>query len=382
MKAAPEAGPQTPVLETGIAGLFEVLKAQGYDVVGPTVRDGAIVYEPLRSPEELPHGWTDTSAPGRYRLGHDPKAGAFGYTVAMTSWKRHLFPPEAVLLRTRAAGGTLTITGHDPVPRLALLGVRACELAAIAVQDRVFLKGPWVDPIYRERRESALLIAVECERMGPTCFCASMGTGPRLTGGYDLRLEELRCGDAVSFAIDAGSDRGRAVLDALSIREATEAERAAVAVPPAPPTEAARTLDTDGLAELLRSSLEHPVWDQVAHRCLACSNCTQVCPTCFCSTVEDVTDLAGANAERVRRWDSCFTVGHSYIHGGSIRSSIRSRYRQWLTHKLGTWHDQFGTSGCVGCGRCITWCPAAIDLTEEVRALREHPLQETVHAHP
>jgi ferredoxin len=135
-----------------------------------------------------------------------------------------------------------------------------------------------------------------------------------------------------------------------------------------------RAVRTEGIRELLAATLDHPRWDDVASRCLTCTNCTLVCPTCFCSTVEDVTDLTGRTAERWRRWDSCFTLGHSYLHGGSVRSTARDRYRQWLTHKLGTWIDQFGHSGCVGCGRCITWCPVGIDITEEVAALGAAPV--------
>ena len=132
-----------------------------------------------------------------------------------------------------------------------------------------------------------------------------------------------------------------------------------------------RTLDTKGIKELLYRNYENPRWDDVAKRCLTCGNCTLVCPTCFCTTVEDVTDLTGEHVERWRKLDSCFTMDFSYIHGGSIRSSPRARYRQWMTHKLATWIDQFGTSGCVGCGRCITWCPVGIDITEEAAAIRQ-----------
>jgi len=131
-----------------------------------------------------------------------------------------------------------------------------------------------------------------------------------------------------------------------------------------------RRLDTSDLPELLLDNLDHPQWDEVAERCLSCTNCTMVCPTCFCSDVQDVSSLTGEENERVRVWDSCFNPDFSHVHGGNLRPNIRARYRQWLTHKLGAWHGQFGMSGCVGCGRCITWCPVGIDLTAEVAAIR------------
>ena len=132
-------------------------------------------------------------------------------------------------------------------------------------------------------------------------------------------------------------------------------------------------METDGIKELLYGNPEHSQWDNVASRCLACANCTMVCPTCFCSTVDDGTSLDLREAWRDRRWDSCFTLEHSHMHSGPVRSSTKSRYRQWMTHKLASWIDQFGTSGCVGCGRCITWCPVGIDITEEVSAIRSSP---------
>jgi sulfhydrogenase subunit beta (sulfur reductase) len=131
-----------------------------------------------------------------------------------------------------------------------------------------------------------------------------------------------------------------------------------------------RKVDITNIKELLIRNSENHRWQQTAQRCLTCANCTMVCPTCFCTTIEDVTDLTGKEANRTRKWDSCFTMDFSYIHGGSIRPSVYSRYRQWLTHKFAAWHDQFGTSGCVGCGRCITWCPVGIDVTEEITAIR------------
>ncbi len=250
--------------------------------------------------------------------------------------------------------------------------MRACELHAIAIQDRVFLDGAHVDPHYRARREGTFIIAVNCSRAGGTCFCASMNTGPKAKAGFDLALTELVDKNGHYFLIEAGTDTGHALLAELPRRAATQDDvEAAESIVARTAASMGREMRTDDLHELLLGNLEHPRWDNVAERCLTCGNCTMVCPTCFCSSVEDSSDLAGTETSRSRRWDSCFTMDFSYIHGGSVRSTARSRYRQWMTHKLATWHDQFGTSGCVGCGRCITWCPVGIDITEEVRAIRE-----------
>jgi ferredoxin len=353
--------------------LVAALRGRGYQVLGPSVRDGAIVYDELDSAEQLPVGWTDEQEAGRYRLRRRDDKARFGYAVGPHSWKQFLFPSRVRLWRARLEGETLEIDEPaDTGPPLALFGVRACELAAIAIQDRVFLDGRFVERDYAARRNGAFVVAVNCFEPGGTCFCVSMGTGPGVTSGYDLALTEI-IAEPHRFLVEAASERGAEVLAELDARPALaediEAAGAAVAGAAA---RMGRTLDATDLRSLLVERLEDPRWDEVASRCLTCGNCTLVCPTCFCSSVEDTSELDSAAAGRDRVWDSCFSVEHSYIHGGSIRPSSRSRYRQWLTHKFGTWHDQFGSSGCVGCGRCITWCPPGIDVTEELSALRAH----------
>jgi len=355
----------------GLAELVSMLRADGRTVVGPTVRDGAIVVSELRGIEDLPEGWTDRHEAGRYRLERRNDRALFGYVVGPQSFKASFFVPRNVLLRARRKDGSFVVLGQDKqIPRLALLGARSCDLAAIGVQDRVFRDDSFVDADYTARRSDVFVVAVQCGQAGGTCFCVSMGTGPRATRGFDLALTELLDGEH-RFVVEVGSEAGAAVVARLPHRAATADDRAAA---DRASTHAAaqmgRTMDPAGLKELLYANLEHPRWDDVAARCLSCTSCTMVCPTCFCATIEDTTDLSGDEAERARRWDSCFTVGHSWVHGGAVHASIKSRYRQWLTHKLASWIDQFGTSGCVGCGRCITWCPAGIDLTEEVAALR------------
>lgn len=359
----------------GLDALFAHLVAEGYDLVGPTVRDATIGYGSIRSTSDLPEGWTEEQDGGRYRLERRGDRALFGYALGPEAWKRYLYPPKRRLWSARRTEDGLELrTDEEPEPRYALIGVRGCELHAIRIQDRVLLAGAFADPTYRARREAAFLVAVQCGDPGGTCFCSSMGTGPGVDGGYDLALTEILDPDGSHFTVTAGSGRGERVLERLPRREASAAdEAAAAAVVSRAAGRMGRTLDTDGVRELLAETLEHPRWKDVADRCLTCGNCTLVCPTCFCSSVEDTGDLSGRVAERWRRWDSCFHTDFSHIHGGSVRQSAASRYRQWLTHKLGTWFDQFGSSGCVGCGRCITWCPVGIDLTEEVAALRRSP---------
>ena len=370
---APPAPEEPCVIDReAVAALLAVLREQGYTPVGPTVRDGAIVYDELGSDADLPVGWTDVQGAGSYRLERRDDEALFGYVVGPHSWKKFLFPPATRLMRTALTSNGLEIeSGAGPAPRYAFIGVRACELAAIAVQDRVLTGGAHVDPAYKARRDGALLIAVNCGQAGNTCFCVSMETGPKAQRGFDLALTELLDAERHEFVVEAGTGRGREILGALPRRPATadDLEAAGRAVERAA-GRMGRRLDTTGIRELLCESHDHPRWEEVASRCLTCANCTMACPTCFCTTVEDVTDLTGRHAERWRKWDSCFTLDFSYIHGGSVRVSARSRYRQWMTHKLASWIDQFGTSGCVGCGRCITWCPVGIDITEEVAAIR------------
>jgi sulfhydrogenase subunit beta (sulfur reductase) len=390
--------------------LFDALHEAGYAIVAPTVRDGAIVYDEIRAPTELPVGWTDEQGPGRYRLRARGDDRAFGFATGPHSWKQFLFPSRERVLESKTVrdeqAGVATVEWHRPVPEerpRAYLGVRACELAAIAVQDRVFLQRTaggagapaFVETGYARRRSRDLIVALECAEAGDLCFCASMATGPEVPreaadspAGFDLCLVELPDG----FLVEAGSERGRRIVDALADATAPASRadlRLAEQQVAACRAGMGRRLDTDGLPELLMGNLEHAAWDDVAARCLSCANCTSVCPTCFCSTVDEVPDLDPSVSARERVWDSCFSAGHSRVHGGEFRPEVGQRYRQWLTHKLATWHGQFGTSGCVGCGRCIAWCPTGIDLTEEVAALRVgaepgHPIErpEVVAARP
>jgi ferredoxin len=355
------------VIERGdLQGLFDALVRRGYMIVGPTVRDQAIVYDEIRSVRDLPEGWTDEQDGGHYRLKRRADGALFGYAVGPHSWKKYQLPPEVRLWTSRVdESGGLTDISMPPEPdtRYAFFGARSCELHAMDILERVIGTGAAADPF---------IIAVQCGQAGGTCFCVSMGTGPVARSGFDLALTEVLEDARHYFVVEVGTERGAELLADVACSDASEEYReSAAAVHARTASSMGRELDVSDIKQLLYRNYEHPRWDEVADRCLTCGNCTMVCPTCFCTTVEDVTDLDGGNVERHQRWDSCFTVDYSHIHGGAVRGSARSRYRQWMTHKLATWWDQFGTSGCVGCGRCITWCPVGIDITEEARAIRE-----------
>lgn len=363
---------ETVIIEKPDLGrIIDRLRQTGHTVVGPTVLQGAIVFDELRGVDDLPIGWTDEQDGGHYRLLRRDDRAYFGYAVGPHSWKKYLFPPRLTLFSIEATGGSFAVRpSPEPIPKYAFLGVRSCDLHAIEIQDRTFLQGAYVEPHYQACRESAFIIAVNCGQAAATCFCASMKTGPKAVRGFDLALTEL----PETFLVEVATERGREVMEGIDCRQAApeevaEGERVVLEAE----GQIRRRLDTTDLPELLYANLEHPRWDDVAGRCLSCTNCTMVCPTCFCHSVEEVPDLEGQRSDRVRVWDSCFNPELSHTAGGNARPDIRSRYRQWLTHKLSSWIDQYGVSGCVGCGRCITWCPVGIDLTEEVAAIRGGP---------
>ena len=348
--------------------LIQLLREDGYEVLGPRMGEGAIVYGPLESAEEIPRGWIEEQAPGHYRLKRDPDNRFFAFTLGPQSWKKYLHPPSLCLYKTRKTDRGLEFESDSWNKKQAFLGVRACEMEAILKQDRVFLEQPHPDKPYQERRESVFLIGVNCSRAGGACFCVSTETGPTLKSGDDITLTELE----EIFLMEARSERGRSVLDRLPAEEASPQELSeATRQEEQVRRQMGRELNTDGLPELLKSNLNHPRWKDVGDRCLTCGNCTMVCPTCFCFSVEEMTDLAGLESQRVRHWDSCFSEQFTLTSGHCQRSGAEARYRQWMTHKLATWHDQFDESGCVGCGRCIVWCPVGIDITEEAAAIRE-----------
>jgi formate hydrogenlyase subunit 6/NADH:ubiquinone oxidoreductase subunit I len=367
----PDAAPAAVLDRKDFDTFLKVLSKKSYQLLGPTVTEEVLVLDEIESADDLPIGMTDKQEAGSYRLVKAELPTLFGYAVGQQSWKQFLHLPEETLWRATRDGRSFEVTRVEAnATRRALIGVRPCELAALEIHDKVLAQEPYVDEHYRQRRENLFIVVVNCTRPGGTCFCVSMNTGPRASTGFDLAFTEVLKGAKHFFVVEVGSKRGGDLVREMNLAAASETQLKAVrGLLDRATTQMGRELRTDDVQVLLQAEFDSPHWEEVAKRCLSCGNCTMVCPTCFCSTVEDYTDLPGNQVERRRRWDSCYAVDFSYIHGGSIRNSAAARYRQWLSHKLANWVDQFGTFGCVGCGRCITWCPAGIDLTEEISTL-------------
>jgi len=351
--------------------LFDSLTASGYEVMGPKVRDEVIRYSPVSTISELPWGIADEQSPGHYRLTEGPKNRAFSWTTPPQAAKAICFPPEEPLWTVhRNDSGKVSFAAVEPRNQpQAFIGLRACDLAALDLHDRHF--GARGDPWYRARRAQILVVAVNCARSADTCFCASTGDGPAATSGYDLLLDELDDG----YLVRTGSENGKAVLAQceLSPTDAAMTKMAARQTAEAAARQR-RSLPAGDLVTILEARRQAESWEGIAHRCLACGNCTAVCPSCFCHRHTETPTLDARESLHGREWDSCFSDGHSLMHGRPHRPGIAHRYRQWLSHKFGTWQAQYGRSGCTGCGRCITWCPVGIDVTEALATVaREEP---------
>lgn len=367
-------------LVVGIDGLMTVideLGRAGYEVWSPAIRDGVVVTRRFEDGDELPAGYVSVQSPGAYELVRTPDHSRFGWAVGPQPWKP-LFHPASVTTMTMSQTDRVSTVAvsvaSPPIEPLAVFGMRPCDMAGVDKLDRVLLECPTSgEPTYRDRRNGAFFVVVNCGVPASTCFCASVDTGPHVDGRtttHDLEVTELVGATPTAepdYVIGATSVRGAEVLE----RVAERVESAAVSDVHLNRVAASRTaaennmerhLSSGRVAPALAGSHDSQRWEEVAETCLACGNCTAVCPTCFCTTINDIGDLTGTQVERHRDWESCFSLEFSRLGNAPVRTSVAARYRQWMTHKLGTWHDQFGESGCVGCGRCTTWCPVGIDF--------------------
>ncbi|MEQ8518541.1 MAG: 4Fe-4S dicluster domain-containing protein [Cytophagales bacterium] len=351
--------------------LFNYFLDEQYSNIGPYFKDGAIMYGELDHFEDLPKGYYEKIDAGKYNLVQKSDKSLFQYTHGPQSFKAHFFPQRSKLWSAEINEGNLAIKEEKLKKRKKVFwGIRSCDLYAISTLDRVFLNRDYKNPNYEVLRKETMIIAVNCGQPSNTCFCTSMDTGPKVKKDFDLAITEVLSKKKHHFIAETGSQEAQQILTDLSFQFASEKDiEEAEKVINKTSKSMDKAFDRDKARKFLIEKADDKHWQDVEKRCLACANCTLVCPTCFCTTTEDITDLEGKHTERWQKWDSCFNGDYSYIHGGIVRKSIKSRYRQWISHKLSSWYDQFDMSGCVGCGRCITWCPVGIDIRQEVKEL-------------
>jgi len=353
--------------------LINTVLAQGYECIGPQVRDGTIIYDTLTSVEQLPRGVSDLQSAGSYTLENSSRSKYFDWANGPQAIKPLLFTPREELWKSkRSDAGHITFSSApvDSKPK-AIIAARACDIAAMQLQDQHFLQQQFVDSGYKTRRENLLTIAVNCGHPAQTCFCHSTGDGPFIEKAVeqdtDIVLTELEHG----FLIKAHTTAGKKLLSLLSLQKASPAQKEEFQQIKANSARQTRALPDGDIKNSLSNAMDDSAWEKIATECLSCGNCTSVCPTCFCHSENELSSVDGNSSSHYREWDSCFTQGHSYIHGITIRPDTSQRYRQWLSHKFSSWIDQYGRSGCVGCGRCISWCPVGIDVLESINQIIE-----------
>lgn len=342
--------------------LYDALTKAGYKVIGPQAKDGAIVFSHLKSVDGLPWGTVERVKPGSYTLEQEHNNRCFNWNTGPQLLKPWLFKPQELLWHGEESDDGIRFKQAEvSAEPLAFIGLRACDIAALYLQDKHFLHGEYPDPWYSEQRHKLCLVAVNCSQSAETCFCVSTGDGPEVTFGFDVLLDEVDEG----YLVQSKSDKGDAVVAELPLMPSNQMLEHQARQQLAKASVQTKVMpDAKQLAKLTEH-LNAQQWQDIAQRCFACGNCTLVCPTCFCSKQESEMAPENGAHQQVRYWDSCFSEKHSYIAGKHIRGEISQRYRQWMLHKLATWQDQYGRSGCVGCGRCISWCPAAIDIVQE-----------------
>jgi ferredoxin len=353
--------------------VFEILQKR-YRIIGPRVEKGTVALAEI-SFADIPAGYRDRQGAGSYRLEEQRAEGVFTFSPGPDSFKKFLHPSSEKLFAFRKTAKTIVVeNGAAEEKPMAFVGVRACDLAALGLLDKVFLEGPVREQGYERRRKDIFIAAVNCLHPGENCFCDSMGTGPEAKDGFDLAITEF----PGSFLVETGSAEGEKVLEKLPHDEARNPDlnekRAGISRCREMIKKSMKTGDLPGI---IYRNLEHPRWAEIAAKDLECGNCTMVCPTCFCNSSFDTFSASAItgnfrefSGQRKRTWDSCFSKNFARVHGGNFRPTRRARYRHWMTHKLAYWIDQFGKPGCVGCGRCITWCPVGIDITHELEELR------------
>lgn len=314
-----------------------------YKVIGPVKENSHYIFKEIYSSSDLQMDYP---------------------TTMLSPGKMFIYKPREDILRFNIESSIAIEEIKHEIEKQIIVGIHPCDMHAILYLDRVFLNG-FIDPHYKMRRENSILIAINCSQVLENCFCSSVGTGPYLKvhSGYDMVLTDL--GD--DYLVEIKSSRAFNIKGKEANPEIfklkSEKEKTLL-------NSFRKHIDVKGIDELFIKNLDHPVWSITAdERCLSCSNCVMVCPTCFCYDIIDEMDMNLKEIIRFRQLDACQDIKFAKVHGGNYRQRRSSRLRQFVMHNL-NYTSQYGLIKTVGCGRCITWCPTKIDLTEITKEIQ------------
>lgn len=302
----------------------------------------------------------ETGKNSRFVLYGDGVTPKLEYSTYLSP-KDVFFPRTEKMYNFKVRGTNVEIEPIDvEVQGTILFAIRSCDCAGVDCLDRVFIDGTFEDTFYKVRREGALLFALACAEHADTCFCTSVGIDPQQAENADVQMYD--CGDC--YGLEGKTDAGKAVLDKHSSL-LTEADAKPKETEPF-----AINLDMEGVTDKLRDMFEHPFWDDIAGKCLGCSTCSYVCPTCYCFDIANRN--VGADGTKIRTWDFCMADNYALMAGGhdprpAKKNRVRNRFMDKLLYNV----DRHGRLYCVGCGRCVARCPVNLEITGVIKQVKE-----------
>lgn len=327
--------------------LVKRAREKGYRVVGPARKGELVLFSELSAPHEL----------------------CLEEINPRNSIKEFFFPKCEKIFSYSLSQKEVNLKEESGFPKTLILGNRPCDAMSLLRMDCLF---GWDsrDKFFFDRREATTVVTVACERFDRTCFCTSLGFGPRSREGSDVLLVPLESGE---FKVEAVTPKGESFIAEMGDPfQEGEAAGEKVAGPE-------KEFELERVKPWLEKNFDHPFWKRVSMACVGCGTCTFLCPTCHCFDIVDEGDIR--EGARFKNWDSCqFKLFTLHTSGHNPRPSQDTRWRQRLRHKFLYYVDKFGTQSCVGCGRCIRHCPVRINILDQLIRIASFPEEETAGA--
>ncbi|MHA1656299.1 MAG: 4Fe-4S dicluster domain-containing protein [Candidatus Heimdallarchaeota archaeon] len=298
----------------------------------------------------------------------------FNEKLPMIPLKKIFLPPQQTVFKYSLSEG-VTESCEELAARVAekeilVFGASPCDITGVNVLNRIF-REYYTDALFSQLRDRTVIIGMNClDHCYENCFCETMHSNDPKSG-YDIMLTPISKTKLIAVP---NSDKGKALLrthgeifqevtakDHQAYLKALEQKR----------LNFKREFPIEGLASEIEDNFESSVWEEFTKKCLFCGSCTFVCPTCYCFSTKDNLSIDLKTGERIRDWDSCYYPEFALVAGGhNFREHQSQRFRYRYLHKFVDIPRRYNLEGCVGCGRCITYCPANIDVRDVLKMIR------------